>query len=67
MFLDHGQEYNSLKITVNRGGFAQGGVKLHRASKFNIFKSVTANPANCCGLLKGTILYKAHNSSQDFQ
>jgi hypothetical protein len=29
----------------------------------NIFKTVTANPTNCCGLLTITILYKAHNSS----
>jgi hypothetical protein len=29
-------------ITVNRGGFAQGGVKLHRAQTLNIFTRVTA-------------------------
>jgi hypothetical protein len=33
--------------TVNRGGFAQGGVKLHRALTLNIFTGAIANPANC--------------------
>jgi hypothetical protein len=55
------------KITVNRGGFAQDKVKLHRALTLNIFTRVTANFANCCGPLKDTLLYKTHNSSQDLQ
>jgi hypothetical protein len=58
---------NQKVSTVNRGGFAQGGVKLHRALALNIFTRVSANPANCCGLLRNTILYKTHNSSQDLQ
>jgi hypothetical protein len=39
------------RTTVNRGGFEQGGVKLHRAKTLNIFTKVTnkANLANCCG------------------
>jgi hypothetical protein len=49
--------------TVNRGGVAQGGVKLH----LDIFTRFTRNPMKCCGLLKSIILYKTHNSLQDLQ
>ncbi len=31
----------------------------------NIFTRITANPTNCCGFLRGTILYKTHNGSQE--
>jgi hypothetical protein len=40
-------------------------VSLHKVSNLNIFTRVTANLANCCGLLRGTIFYKAQNSLQD--
>jgi hypothetical protein len=44
-----------------------GGVKLHILYNSIIFKRVTANPANCWGLLRGSILHKAHSRLRDLQ
>jgi hypothetical protein len=56
-----------MSCTVNRRGFAHGGVKFHKAETLNIFTRATANPMNCCGLLRDAILFKNYNSSQDLQ
>jgi hypothetical protein len=60
--------YRCIELTtVNRGGFAQNGVKLHKALTLNIFSRVIANPANCCGFY--IILYplKAYKGSLDLK
>jgi hypothetical protein len=52
--------------TVNRGGFAKGGVKLFRALTLNT-QQLTVNPANYCGFYIIGYPLKAHNSSLDLQ
>jgi hypothetical protein len=59
--------YGGKLVTVNRGGFAHGGAKLHSAYTLNIFSRNTANPTNCCEFYIIGYPLKAHNSSLDLQ
>jgi hypothetical protein len=62
--IKHANNQNSsnfqvFSIKMIRKQLPSFGVKLYKVLNLDIFTRVSANPVNCCGLFRGTILYKS--------